>query len=147
MPHQGTSDEYPQYMFSWSNKNVEPSLWLKRAWYRAQCTCIGRATTYVIMDRFFFRIYSKITESAKCIEKSLSAQKMFGLVLSFTKKMQSLYTFWLIPWPVILKLYVYRGSYTSGHFVWNLWNEPLASFINFIWNDHECKVLFIIWPF
>ena len=25
-----------------------------------------------------------------------------------------------------------RGSYTSGHF---------------IWNDHECKILFIIWPF
>ena len=35
----------------------------------------------------------------------------------------------------------------SGHFIWNLWNEPLASFINFIWNDHECKILFIIWPF
>ena len=39
------------------------------------------------------------------------------------------------------------GSYTSGHFIWNLWNEPSASFINFIWNDHECKILFIIWPF
>ena len=25
--------------------------------------------------------------------------------------------------------------------------ESLASFINFIWNDHECKILFIIWPF
>ena len=23
-------------------------------------------------------------------------------------------------------------------------NEPFASFINFIWNDHECKILFII---
>ena len=22
-----------------------------------------------------------------------------------------------------------------------------ASFINFIWNDHECKILFIIWLF
>ena len=40
-----------------------------------------------------------------------------------------------------------RGSYTSGHFIWNLLNEPVASFINFIWNDHECKILFIIWPF
>ena len=40
-----------------------------------------------------------------------------------------------------------RGSYMSGHFIWNLWNEPLASLINFIWNDHECNILFIIWPF
>ena len=31
--------------------------------------------------------------------------------------------------------------------IWKLWNEPSASFINFIWNDHECKILFIIWPF
>ena len=42
---------------------------------------------------------------------------------------------------------IYWGSYTSGHFIWNLWNEPLASFINFVLNDHECKILFIIWPF
>ena len=28
--------------------------------------------------------------------------------------------------------FVYRGSYTSGHFIWNLWNEPSASFIDFI---------------
>ena len=41
----------------------------------------------------------------------------------------------------------YRGSYTSGHFIWNLLNEPLASFINFIWNDHSCKFPFIIWPY
>ena len=40
-----------------------------------------------------------------------------------------------------------RGSYTSGHFIWNLWNEPSASFINFIWNDHECKILLFIWLF
>ena len=39
------------------------------------------------------------------------------------------------------------GSYMSGHFVWSLWNEPSASFINFILNDHECKILFIIWLF
>ena len=37
------------------------------------------------------------------------------------------------------------GSYMSGHFIWNLWkNQPLVSFINFIWNDHECKILFFI---
>ena len=42
---------------------------------------------------------------------------------------------------------VYRGSYTSGHFIWIQWNEPSASFINFIWNSHECKILYIIWPF
>ena len=40
-----------------------------------------------------------------------------------------------------------RGSYTSGYFIWNLCNAPLASFINFVWNDNECKILFIIWPF
>ena len=47
----------------------------------------------------------------------------------------------------VLSQNIYRGSYTSGHFIWNLWNEPSASFINFIWNDHECKILFIIWQF
>ena len=38
-------------------------------------------------------------------------------------------------------------SYTSGHLIWNLCNETLASFTNFLWNDHSCKILFIIWPF
>ena len=31
-----------------------------------------------------------------------------------------------------------RVSCTSGHFIWNLWNETSASFINFIWNVHKC---------
>ena len=43
---------------------------------------------------------------------------------------------------VTRSLMLHRGSYTRGHFIWNLWNEPSASFINFIWNDHECKILF-----
>ena len=30
-------------------------------------------------------------------------------------------------------------SYTSVHFIWKLWNEPSASFINCIWNDHKCR--------
>ena len=47
------------------------------------------------------------------------------------------------PWTTIL-VYRYRGSYTSRYFIWNLGNEPSASFINFIWNDHECEILFII---
>ena len=42
---------------------------------------------------------------------------------------------------------LYWGSYSSGHFVWNLWNEPLVSFIKFIWKDHKFKILFITWPF
>ena len=33
----------------------------------------------------------------------------------------------------------------SGYFIWNLLNEPSARLINFIWNDHECKIRFIIW--
>ena len=45
------------------------------------------------------------------------------------------------------EILINRGSYTSCHFIWNLWNEPLGSFINFIWNDHECKILFIMWLF
>ena len=65
----------------------------------------------------------------------------------------------LLYWPVLHFLVTFewhygcasekRGSYTSGHFIWNLWNEPSARFINFIWNDHSCKILFIIhiWPF
>ena len=39
---------------------------------------------------------------------------------------------------------IYRGSYTSGQFIRNLRNKPLASFINFTCNEHECMVLFII---
>ena len=35
------------------------------------------------------------------------------------------------------------GSYPSGHFIWNLWNKPSATFIHFIWNDHSCVILFI----
>ena len=42
---------------------------------------------------------------------------------------------------------IYRGSYTSGHFIWILWNSSLTCFINFIWNDYKCKILFITWPF
>ena len=34
-------------------------------------------------------------------------------------------------------------SYTRGHFMWNLWNSPKARFINFIWNDHTYKNLYI----
>ena len=45
------------------------------------------------------------------------------------------------------KIGEYRGSYTSGHFMWTLWNKHLESFISYIWNDHSCKILFIIWPF
>ena len=41
---------------------------------------------------------------------------------------------------------IHRGSCTSDHFIWNLLNEPLASLINLIWNNHECKILFIIQP-
>ena len=33
----------------------------------------------------------------------------------------------------------------SVHCVWNLWNEFSASFINFIWNNHKCKTLCIMW--
>ena len=40
---------------------------------------------------------------------------------------------------------IHRVSYTSGHFIWNLWNDPKAGFINFIWNELKCKILFIIW--
>ena len=31
----------------------------------------------------------------------------------------------------------------SDHFIWNLLSEPFTSLINFILNDHECKILFI----
>ena len=47
----------------------------------------------------------------------------------------------------IIRKTIHRQSYTSDHFIWNLFNEPLASLINLIWNDHECKILGIIWPF
>ena len=40
-------------------------------------------------------------------------------------------------------LCVYTGSYTNSHLIWNLWNRPSSSFINFICNDHDCKILFL----
>ena len=45
------------------------------------------------------------------------------------------------------ELIIYTASHIRGHFIWDLWNEPLVSFINFIWTDHECNILFITWPF
>ena len=44
-------------------------------------------------------------------------------------------------------VFLYKGSYTPDHFIWNLINKPSASLIYLIWNDHECTILFIIWPF
>ena len=38
-----------------------------------------------------------------------------------------------------------RESCTICHFIRNLWKEPSANFIDFIWNDHDYKILFIIW--
>ena len=42
----------------------------------------------------------------------------------------------------------FKGSYDKQnptHVVmwWNLWNSPKARFINFIWNDDSCKILFL----
>ena len=37
------------------------------------------------------------------------------------------------------------ASFIRGHFIWNLWNEPSANLIKFIWNDHAYKNLFSIW--
>ena len=38
----------------------------------------------------------------------------------------------------------YRGYNTSGHFIWNLSNEPPASLINSVRNDYSCNIQFII---
>ena len=45
------------------------------------------------------------------------------------------------------KITIYRGSYTSGHFIWNLWNEPSTtsvrfclSYICFKWEFIDLKV-------
>ena len=34
-------------------------------------------------------------------------------------------------------------SYTRDHFIFNQLNSPKASLINFIWNDHSCKILYL----
>ena len=34
-----------------------------------------------------------------------------------------------------------RVSYMSGHFIWSLWNRPP---VNFIWNNHKFRIMFII---
>ena len=41
-----------------------------------------------------------------------------------------------------LRVTWYTESYIRGHFKWNLWNSPKARFMNFIWNDHSCKILY-----
>ena len=48
-------------------------------------------------------------------------------------------------WRFESSLYMYTVK--SDHFIWNLWNEPSASFIHLIWNDHHSKILCILWPF
>ena len=53
---------------------------------------------------------------------------------------------WIHTWYLTLEMLRYRRSYTRGNFIWNLWNEPSAHFINFIRNAHKCKILIIIWP-
>ena len=35
----------------------------------------------------------------------------------------------------------------SDHFIWNLLNKTIVSLIKLVWNDHKCKIMFIIWPF
>lgn len=42
---------------------------------------------------------------------------------------------------------LYRESYMSFHFIWNLGCEPLESFMNFKRNDHKCKIPLIIRSF
>lgn len=67
--------------------------------------------------------------------------------------------FHLIFWPCFLSVFgelcfvmltipgiiICSGSYMCGHFIWNLWSEHSANFKTFVWNDHACKILFIIW--
>ena len=38
-----------------------------------------------------------------------------------------------------------QGTSTPNQYsvIWNLWNSPKARFINFIWIDHSCKMLYI----
>ena len=42
-----------------------------------------------------------------------------------------------------LKVIWQTESYIRSHIIWNLWNLPKAHFINFIWNDHSCTILYL----
>ena len=44
-------------------------------------------------------------------------------------------------------MFMYRGSYMSGHLIWNLCNK-LCNFgiLRAFGEHHSCKILFIVWP-
>ena len=71
---------------------------------------------------------SWISSSSTCISRRATAE-------------QPLLNYALILYKLTFTIWCnrHRGSYTSGH--------SSARFINFIWNVHECKILFIIWAF
>lgn len=41
---------------------------------------------------------------------------------------------------------VNQENFTWVVIIWKIWNELSAHFINFVWNDHKFKSLYIIWP-
>ena len=76
------------------------------------------------------------------ISKWIAPRVKFKVALQFFQS--SFVCVFLKHFAVCFWLFGYRGSYTHGHFIWNLWKKPVTSFINSIWNDHNCKILFII---
>ena len=103
--------------------------------------------------------------SRKALQKWNSAKKTecksvecpFNMSETASKVMLCAYSFTNVHFPsnILLLLVIFFFCLTQvgklyiedRHFIWYLWNEPSASFINFTWNDHECKILFIIWLF
>ena len=47
---------------------------------------------------------------------------------------------WVLKLQILTVLYRNRGSFTTRHFTWNLWNEPMVSFINEPRHDKTNKV-------
>ena len=54
VPHWGTSNEYPQYMFSWRNKKNISDLWLKKGMHQENkkklCYVYLAVTAYFVLE-------------------------------------------------------------------------------------------------
>ena len=116
-------------------------------------TCHGRIMPRLAELLFNTFIGTKIhtnTRACKPSPDSYFSQKMrFDILCQFSgkKKKEEKYLkcYMLKFLPNMLNFKEISGGFCmSGHFIWTLWNKPLACFINFIWNDLDCNILFII---
>ena len=116
----GDSNEYPQHIFYGEKRKIIPKL----SW-----------NTHLICFSGIFVLVLLSTPNRWLVPLCICLQNWWKGISELRLLM--------------LHSIIYRGSYMSGQLIWK-WNELCTfyatSFINFILNNCECKILFIIWP-